>query len=199
TQFRPGIPDPNSIWRNSHPFAMTSLASQPAVIYAADAGRNLIWQVDAATGKTKALSQFAPTQDPGPGPPFIEAVPDSIQPYGNQLLVTLLSGAPFVSGQSRVILVDPATGSQSFFVALLNSAIDIGYVPQQADRPIFYVLQYSSALAKGGPGQLLRYDTPVGRVYVDNLKGPSSLVADPATGTVYVSERGGGDVLMIAQ
>jgi hypothetical protein len=198
TQFRPGVPDPNTIWRNSHPYAMTSLASQPGTIYAADAGRNVVWQVDAATGKTKALTQFAPTPNPAPGPPVIEPVPDSIQSYGDQLLVTLLSGAPFVNGQSRVVAVDPVTGAQNLFIAVLSSAIDVGYVPQALNRPIFYVLQYSSSLTTGGAGQLLRYDTAAGKVYVDNLKGPSSLVTDPVTGTVYVAERSAGDILAVA-
>ena len=197
TEFRPGIPDPNSLWRNSHPYAMTSLDSQPGVLYVADAGMNLVWQVDAATGKSKALAQFAPTPNPLAGPPVIEPVPDSIRPYGDQLLVTLLSGAPFVGGQSRVISVDPATGAQTLFIALLSSAIDVDYVPVPSSRPIFYVLQYSNSLSTGGPGQLLRYDTTVGKVYVDNLKGPSSMAIDAATGTVYVAERSAGDVLMV--
>ncbi len=198
TEFRPGVPDPNTIWRNSHPYAMTSLDSQPGIIYVADAGMNVVWQVDAATGKTKALTQFIPTPDPGPGPPVIEPVPDSIQSYGDQLLITLLSGAPFVNGQSRVIAVNPVTGAQSLFIAVLSSAIDVGYVPQGQNRPVFYVLQYSSSLTTGGPGQLLRYDTEAGKVYVDNLKGPSSLVTDKVTGTVYVAERSAGDILMVA-
>jgi hypothetical protein len=198
TQFRPGVPDPNSIWRNSHPYAMTSLDSQPGVLYAADAGRNIVWQVDAASGKTKAVTQFSPTPNPVAGPPVIEPVPDSIQPYNGQLLVTLLSGAPFVGGQSRVVLVDPATGTQSLFIALLTSAIDVGFVPQPGARPVFYVLQYSSSLATGGPGQLVRYDTTAGRVYVDNLKGPSSMAIDTSTGTVFVAERSAGDILAVA-
>ncbi len=196
-QFRPGVPDPNTIWRNSHPYAMTSLDSQPGMIYVADAGRNVVWQVNTASGKSKALTQFAPTPDPVQGPPVIEPVPDSIKTYSGGLLVTLLSGAPFVNGQSRVVAVDPVTGQQNLFIAVLSSAIDVDYVPQGANRPIFYVLQYSNSLTTGGPGQLLRYDTEAGKVYVDNLKGPSSLVTDPVTGTVYVAERSGGDILMV--
>jgi hypothetical protein len=61
---------------------MTSIDSQPGLIYVADAGMNVVWQVDAAAGKTKALTQFTPTPDPVSGPPVIEPVPDSIQSYG---------------------------------------------------------------------------------------------------------------------
>lgn len=197
TLFRPGVPDPTHLWRNSHPYAMTTLDAQPGVIYAADAGRNLVWQVDIASGKSKALTQFASTPNPLPGPPVIEPVPDGIHAYGNQLIVTLLSGAPFVNGQARVVAVDPATGAQNLFIAVLSSAIDVGYVPQGLSRPIFYVLQYSSNLATGNAGQLLRYDTEAGRVYVDNLKEPSSLVSDAITGTVYVAERAAGDILAV--
>lgn len=195
TEFRQGIPDVNTIWRHSHPYAMTSLASQPNYFYVADAGRNLIWQVDNNTGKTKALAQFASTPDPVAGPPVIEAVPENIRPYGNQLLVTLLSGAPFVGGQSRVVQVDPTTGAQSVFIAALSSAIDVGFVPE-AGRPIFYALQYSSSLTTGAPGQLIRYDTALGQVYVDGLKGPTSMAIDPS-GPIYIAEHDGGDIVVV--
>jgi hypothetical protein len=196
TLFRTGIPDPNNIWRNSHPYAMTTIDSQPSSIYVADAGRNLVWQVDNTSGKYQALTQFAPTPDPIAGPPVIEAVPENIHQYGNQLLVTLLSGAPFVGGQSRVISIDPATGAQTLFISLLSSVIDVGYVPIANARPTFYALEYSANLSAGAAGELLRYDTTVGDVYVSGLKGPTSMAVDPS-GMIYVAEHDGGDILLI--
>jgi len=196
TQLRQGIPDPVTLWRHSHPYAMTSLASQPNYFYIADAGRNLVWQVDNSTGKTIALAEFASTPDPVAGPPVIEAVPDNIRPYGNQLLVALLSGAPFVGGQSRVVQVDPATGAQSVFIADLTSTIDVGVVPVPNARPIFYTLQYSSSLTTGAPGQLIRYDGPLGKIYADGLKGPTSMTID-SSGNIYIAEHDGGDIVLV--
>ena len=138
TQFRPGIPDPHTIYRNSHPYGLAFNPTQPDYLYVADAGMNIVRQVNINNGQTQTLTRFAPTPDPVAGPPTIEAVPTSVESYGN-LLVSLLSGAPFVAGQSRVMAVDPATGKASEFMYFLTSNIDVAVMPASGPRPIFFV------------------------------------------------------------
>src|SRR5688572_33111030 len=45
------------------------------------------------------------------GPPFIDAVPDSISLRGNELLVTTLTGFPFPPGRAEVRKVNITTGA----------------------------------------------------------------------------------------
>ena len=58
---------------------------------------------------------------------MVDAVPDSVRAYGNQLLVTFLTGFPFSNGDSKVLVVDPVTGATAPFISWLNSSIDIVY------------------------------------------------------------------------
>jgi DNA-binding beta-propeller fold protein YncE len=198
-QFRPGIPDAHTIYRNSHPYGLALNASQPDYLYVADAGMNIVRQVNVTTGQTQTLTRFAPTPDPVKGPPTIEAVPTSVHAYGSLLLVSLLSGAPFVPGQSRVMTVDPATGAASEFMFYLTSTIDVAVMPTAGPRPIFFSLEYSTQLsAQPLPaGQLTRYDTAAGYVYVDGLNAPSSMAVDSGSSKLYITDRLDGTVLVV--
>jgi hypothetical protein len=195
TQFRPGIPDPHTIYRNSHPYGLAISPSQPDYIYVADAGMNILRQVSLTSGQTRTLTRFASTPDPVKGPPTIEAVPTSVQPYGDsQLLVNLLSGAPFVPGQSRVMVVDPATGQASTFMFYLTSNIDVAVLPVPNSRPIFFSLEYSANLPAQTPGRLTRYDTAAGYVYVDGLNSPTSMAIDSDAMKLYITDRTDGTI-----
>jgi len=198
-QFRPGIPDPHTIYRNSHPYGLALNDFQPDYLYVADAGMNIVRQVNINTGQTKTLTRFAPTADPVKGPPTIEAVPTSVQSWGNLLLVGLLSGAPFVPGQSRVMTVDPATGKSSPFMFDLTSNIDVAVLPVAGSRPIFFSLEYSSQLTGQPlpPGQLMRYDTAKGYVYAAGLNSPSSMAVDANARKLYITDRMDGTVLVV--
>ncbi len=196
-QFRPGVPDPHTIYRNSHPYGLALNSHQPDYLYVADAGMNIVRQVSLSSGQTRTLTRFAPTPDPVKGPPTIEAVPTSVQPYGSQLLVGLLSGAPFLPGQSRVMIVDPATGQSSPFMFSLTSTSDVAIMPVANGRPIFFSLEYSAQLTTGAPGRLMRYDTPNGYVYVDGLNSPTGMAIDTAAGKLYITDRTDGTVLVV--
>jgi len=198
TQFRPGIPDAHTIYRNSHPYGLALNTHQPGYLYVADAGMNIVRQVNLTTGQTRTLARFANTPDPVMGPPTIEAVPTSVQPYGPWLLVSLLSGAPFVPGQSRVMVVDPATGESSEFMFYLTSTIDVAVLPVANSRPIFFSLEYSSQLTGQPlpPGQVTRYDTASGSVYVEGLNSPSSMALDDDARMLYITDRTDGTVLV---
>lgn len=201
TAFRVDRPDPISIYRNTHLYGLLMSSTQAGQLYVVDAGNNAIWQVDTVTGRTKLLTRFAPTPNPlAPvGPPVSEAVPTSITAYGDQLLVSLLSGAPFVPGASRIVLVDPATGNATTFIAVLSSAIDIQFRIKQDGSGQWFVLEYSNALTANppGPGRLLAYTNPVGQILMSNLKGPTSMVLDGSAGTLYLTSRSDGTIVKV--
>lgn len=197
TAFRVGVPDPHSIYRNSHPYGLAMLASQPDTLYVADAGMNTVRQITLSTGRSKVLVRFPNTPNTAPGPPTSEAVPNSIRAYGDQLLVSLLSGAPFVPGASRIMDVDPATGKSSLFIALLSSAIDVLYRTKADGSPQFFVLEYSRNLVGGAPGRVLVYNSPIGQELVGGLDGPTNMALDNSTGTLYITSRTDGTVLQV--
>jgi len=198
TAFRIDVPDPNLIVRNSHPYAITMLASQPNTLYGIDAGMNSAFQIDTTSGRMQTITHFAATPDPlaPQGPPFIEAVPTSIQPYNNQLLVTLLSGAPFVAGQSRVQVLD-ASGKAYPFMGLLSSAIDVLYRQKADGSNQWLVLEYSLNLGAGAPGRLLVYDTWQGQTLADNLTSPSAMAYDASSGNLYITDKEDGTLLKL--
>jgi hypothetical protein len=198
SEFRPARPDPLTVYRNTHLYGLALMASQPNSLYAVDAGNNAIWQIDLDSGRNRLLTRFPPSPNPAfVSPPVSEAVPDSIFASGNRLLVTLLSGFPFVRSASRVMDVDPATGRFTPLITQLNSAIDVA---QPAQSGPYYVLEFSAAFSAAPPlpGRFLVYE-PSGnvRVLADDLITPTSMLIDETAGTAYVSSRALGNIVAI--
>jgi hypothetical protein len=104
SQFRWAVSDPVTIFRNSHPYGLAFLPSQPDSLYVADSGQNTLVQVSLSTGKAKLVTRFPKVPSPTPAAIVSEAVPTSVRVHGDHLLVTLLSGGPFVSGRWKWIL-----------------------------------------------------------------------------------------------
>jgi hypothetical protein len=196
-EFRPDRPDPVSIYRNTHLYALALLPSQPNALFVADAGGNAIWQVDLDTGRTHVLVRFPPTPVPFfLRPPVSEAVPDSIFANGNHLLVSLLSGVPFAHGASRIMDVDPATGAAAPFVTSLDSAID---VTRSALTGQYYVLEFSAALSvtPPQPGRLRSFDGSNLSTLVEPLVTPTSMVLDDAAGKLYITSLALGNIVTV--
>ncbi len=197
---RPAIPDSNAIYRNSHPYGLTVLPSQPDTLYVADAGLNSVWQVGQTSGRAKLLTRFPSTPSPlpaGQGPPVIEAVPSSIRPFGDQLLVSLLSGAPFVNDVSRIMIVDPKTGVSGQFITALSSTIDVLFRVRADGTWQFFTLEFSLGIATGRPGRLRRYESPAGVTLSDTLVAPSSMALDPANGNLYIASKAAGNIVVL--
>ena len=191
-------PDPNAIYRNSHPYGLEIISADPGHLYMVDAGLNSLVQIDTQTGKAHTLAHFANVPNLGSsGPPVAEAVPDSVRAYGNQLLVTFLSGFPFTPGDSKVVLVDPATRNVAPFINFQSSIIDIVYRTRSIPQSQFFEVEYSANLSTGQPGRVLQFDSPAGTVLADGLNGPSSLALDTSAGTLYIASKTDGTILKI--
>ena len=179
--------------RLSNPFGLVAVED---TLYVTDGGRNLVWQVDLLTGSFTQLVSFPAIPNPLfgvpglPGGPFLDAVPTGIATSGDDLLVTLFRGVPFPQGTSTVERINPATATDTTFIAGRKNAIDVF----QAEDGSYYVMQHASAGPFfGSPGLVLRFDDPAGApaVLAHCLSRPASMTLDPKTGKLYVSEYGG--------
>jgi hypothetical protein len=178
--------------RHSNLYGLTGIGNR---LYVVDAGLNAVHEIDIGTGESSILTVFPPIPNPLPfGPPLIEAVPTNIRVYGNQLLVTLLRGFPFPPNTAQVMAVDPHTGTSSPFISGLTSAIDV--LPNNGG---FLTLEISTNLLTGQPGRLQYWSSPAGppTVISNCLIGPSSMVYDQSTGTLFVTEIFTGRIIQI--
>lgn len=194
------VPDPLPFFpanvRHSNPFGIVAVGND---LYIADGGRNALLKVDASSGITSVLTTFPSIPNPTPfGPPFIEAVPDSVHEYDGDLLVTLLRGFPFLSGNSVVLRINRNTGVATPFISGLTSAIDTATVKIRGWTCV-YTLEVSLNLLAGEPGRLQRFQTAStpGVPISTCLIGPSSMVRDEKTGTIYISEIFTGRIIQI--
>lgn len=177
----------------SNPFQLLAVEDK---LYVTDGGRNLVWQIDLLTGSFSALVSFPNIPNPlfpALGGPFLQAVPTGIASSDDQLLVTLFRGFPFPPGTSTVEQVDPLTGSHTAFITGLKTAIDVLPIVEDEDTD-YLVLQHASiGPFFGGPGLVLRFETPAGppTVVANCLTRPTAMTLDKKTGTLYVSELAG--------
>jgi hypothetical protein len=174
--------------RHSHPYGVVA---DDNYLYVNDGGYNLVHKVDLETGLFATLVSFPRTPNPGPiGPRLIENVPTSIHWCGEKLVVTLMSGFPFIAGLSEVRVIDPDTGANFALIQGLASAID--FMPLTVDDKLvgFLTLEYSLAHLAGGPGRLQAFDALLNPVAVlsNTLITPSSMIFDRKSGSVIVAE-----------
>lgn len=192
--------DPVTVYRHSDPFALGMDHGKPGTLYVVDSGQNTVLRMDSASGKWQVLARFAAFKNPTAfGPPFVDSVPTSVTVNGGQLLVTQLSGFPFVPGYASVQAVDLATGKVSPWIAWLNSAIDLGMRTTASGAQQVFVLGFSSAMTATPPGdgQLWQYDGPVGKV-IETFTTPTGMAIDPATGEIFVTELATGKIIKLA-
>ena len=176
--------------RASNPFG---IAVHGRKLYVVDASQNQIWEVDSDRGDRRSIIVFRPRPNPlfpTLGPPFIDAVPDSVRVIGKSLLVPLLSGFPFPPSTTEIRKIRLVNSANEPFISGLSSAIDVLPVEDQFGQNQFFVLEFSSNMLANEPGRLSRYGQPDGPpvVLVHNLATPTSLAQDPATGDVFVTE-----------
>jgi len=162
--------------RASHLFGIEKFQKQ---LYVVDAAFNLIHSVDIETGTEATFTTFPNRANPLfgiRGGPFIEAVPDTIHRVGDQVLVPLLTGFPFVTGLAEVRAIDLKTGSQATVIPGLSSAIDV-----VAEDGGYYTLEFSANQLANAPGRIRFFNgngnvsmvapvviTPTSMVHQDN-------------------------------
>jgi hypothetical protein len=178
-------PDPISIYRFSNPWGL-ALSNDGGTLWMVDASADALYSINTATGRIRKVMRFPKTVNQTPiGPPMVDAVPTSVRVYGDQLLVSFLTGFPFASGAARVLLVDPQAGTADPFIVGLTSATDV-----YTRNGRFYVLEFSQnqIATPPGAGLLVRYDSPAPTVVTDQLQAAVSMVEDPSTGEIFVLE-----------
>jgi hypothetical protein len=181
--FRPDVP--NNV-RPSNPFGLVGFGNK---LYVADAGQNHIRTINLVNGQTEIFFNYPPLRNPLPGPPFIDAVPDSLRLFGNSLLVTFLTGFPFPAGLAEVRRIDLESGVESQFIGGLTAAIDVLPVANGFCHS-FYTLEISTSLTTGAPGRLQRFTSPGGTptVISNTLISPTSMALHPPSGDLLVTE-----------
>ena len=136
------------------------------------------------------IARFAPLPNPTPvGPPVVDAVPTNVRIYGDSMLVSFLSGFPFVRGNGRVLLVNPETGASDTFMFDLTSVTDVLWRPRPGGRAQFFVLEFSAnqSASPAPPGRLLRFDTAETQV-AGTFITPVNMVFDEATSELFILE-----------
>jgi hypothetical protein len=185
--------------RGSNPFGV---ARSGNLLYVNDAGLNLVKVVGITSHSSATLTTFAPiprsTTVP-PGPPVMDAVPDTVRLYGDQLLVTLLTGFPFESGKAEVRKIDLVGGSTTTFISGLTTLIDVNPVKRGSNPDQFLVLEFSTNMLSGAPGRLLLFNTPAGppAVIASPLISPTSITRDRQTGDVFITQIFTGQVVRV--
>ena len=191
-------PDFSENVRASNPFGV---AVSGNLLYVVDASQNKLYTVGIDSGSTATLATFAPLDNPmfPFGPPKVDAVPDSVRLYGDQLLVTYLTGFPFATGVSQVRRVDQVTGAQSELIKNLTTAIDVLPVRHSGDKEQFYVLEISSNLREGKPGRLLLFESPTATpvVIAFPLIGATGMARDRRTGDIFIAEIFTGRIMRV--
>jgi hypothetical protein len=178
-------------------------------LYVVDAAFNLIYRVGIADGDFETFVTFP--NKPNPlfptiGGPFVEPVPDNIHRVGNQLLVPLLTGFPFVAGLSEIQTVALKGGDRETFIPNLNSAIDVLHVDGSDDtknigdaEDTYFTLEFSANQLANLPGRLKFYSSPDSApvTIVSNLISPTSMARDEATGDIFVTEIFTGRIIRV--
>jgi hypothetical protein len=159
------------------------------LVYVVDAGMNTITEVAASTGRARVITRFAAGPNPlfpSLGGPVTDAVPTSVVVRADgTLLVTTLGGFPFAPGTSKVWSVDPATGVATPWIEGLTTATNV----LEVDGAI-YVLEVSTNLLGGAPGQILRYASPTATptVLAGGIIGGTGLAYEPHRNELIVTE-----------
>ena len=195
----PNIPlDRVEVYGHVTPYGM-ALDPQRQFLYVADAGQNRIIRVDVNTGVWQTFLRF-PRVPRVPALPTVtetDPVPTSVRFRDGQMLVTFLTGAPFAQGEAVVRSINPATRQIQPFINGLTTATDVLYRDSAAGTQ-FFVSEFRSVLLGPPPtGRIVQFDSPTGRVIVDNLQAPTGMAQDPVTGDIYVTEFVAGRIMRV--
>lgn len=191
---RPGLPQ-----GNVRPANIFGVEEAGGNLYAVDASFNQLYKINPTTGEYNVFTTFAPVPNPLPfGPPFSEAVPDSVRLYGGRLLVTQLTGFPFAEDVSSIKEVSLLDGSQTTLISDLTSTMDVLPVPVSGLYRAFYVLEFSAnMLGPSVPGSLKLFVNDESVVLLSNLVSPTSMARDGDSGDLFITEIFPGRIIRV--
>lgn len=190
--FPDSVPE-GAAYRFCNPWGL-ALTPDGNTLWVTDASMNTLNRVNTATGRWQRQVRFPALPNIGAfGPPFVDAVPTGLRLYGDQILVSFLTGVPFTSGYARILAVNPETKAMEPFIFNLTSAVDVFWRDRPGQGPQFFALEFSVAqlATPAGPGRLLRYESPTPQVVLNDLRAPVSLAFDPATEELFILELSG--------
>lgn len=186
--FPNSMPDPNMPYRFSNPWGI-AVSPDGSTLMVADASMDALIRVNATTGRWQRVVKFPPTANPTPiGPPMVDTVPTSVSYYGNDVLITTLTGFPFATGVARTFLVNGSTGAVTPFISSLTTSTDLAVLPRAGQRPVFFTAEFSLAMLseQPAPGRILRFDTPAPTLVSAGVPAPVSLQVDANSGSLFV-------------
>jgi hypothetical protein len=128
---------------------------------------------------------------------MIDAVPDDVHCWNGRILVSCLTGFPFLARFAQVVEVDAATGVAKPFISDLTLPIGIAASSDSSDASLF-ALEYSSG-SFGSAGQLVRFREPNGPrlTLTGSIGNPTGLVFDAKRGLIWIADNRGGRVLRL--
>jgi hypothetical protein len=124
--------NPDGILLDSHPYGLEP--GPDGMLYVADAGGNALLKVDPATGDVSLVATFDPLPGVFPRPDYggemlTDAVPtDVVFDAEGNAYVSYLSGAPFVPGSAKVVMVAP-DGTVSDYATGYTMLTDLDWGP----------------------------------------------------------------------
>lgn len=127
--------NPDGILLDSHPYGLE--LGPDGMLYVADAGGNSLLKVDPASGEVAWVATFEPMPGVFPRPDYggemlTDAVPtDVVFDADGNAYVSLLSGAPFVPGTAKVLMVAP-DGTVSDYATGFTMLTDLAWGPDGA-------------------------------------------------------------------
>jgi hypothetical protein len=189
--FPPVTSDPVTKYRHSDPFNLALDPAHPDILYVIDSGQNTLIRVNVPDRHWEVITRFAPIKNPSNmGPPFMDAVPTAAVVMGEQIMVSLLSGFPFVPGYASIRVVDPVSRSNQVWIDWLTTATDFATRLTSSGSTQAFVIGFSANLESTppAPGKLWQYDSPQGKVILDDLVTPTGIALDPVTGEIFITE-----------
>ena len=164
-------------------------------LYIADAGANAIIKRETNTGELEVIAEIPPVPNPTAiGPPFSDAVPTGLIFKNGDLLVSALTGFPFVSGNAKVFKVT-LDGSVEIYQDGLTSAVDITHAPLSQIMVLEYA-EYDLATSQflPGTGKVIGLNAGSPEEILTGLDFPTSIHFD-YDGSFYLTDFINGDII----
>jgi sugar lactone lactonase YvrE len=186
--------NPDPALYDSHPYGLA--AGADGMLYVTDAGANDLLKIDPATGDVSLIAVFAPIPGVFPRPDLggellTDAVPTGVVVgEDGAMYVSYLSGAPFVPGSAKVVMVS-ADGEISDYATGLTMLTDL----QRGPDGHLYAVQFGIFTDQGptpDSGAVLRIgEGDSSQEVISGLSFPTGISFD-AEGNAYVVVNGVG-------